>query len=133
VHSFRRHILRHRLLAAWLIAAALLLKIMVPAGFMPSFSGGAITVALCAGQDGQTIAMELPGRTGDHDGQHHGKADMPCAFSGLSAPVLGAVDPILLATAIAFIIAAGFHRAVRTATATPAFLRPPSQGPPHTA
>lgn len=46
--------------------------------------------------------IAIPGKTGDHDeGDQHKKAEMPCAFSGLSAPTLAATDPILLAIAIA--------------------------------
>src|SRR3546814_12771157 len=84
-----------------------MLKVLVPAGFMPTVSSGTILVQLCSGQGPQTVMMELPGRSGDHDPADHKQADMPCAFSGLSSPALAAADPILLALAIALILAIG--------------------------
>ena len=55
---------------------------------------------------------------------------MPCAFSGLSAATLGAIDPIQLAGLIAFVLALGFTTSVLPAPSRPAHLRPPLRGPP---
>lgn len=97
---------------------------------MPGMSGGMMTVTLCTGQGLQTMLVEAPGNGQPHDDGMHKKGDMPCAFSGLSAPVLGGVDPILLVIAIAFIVATGFRGAARIVTTIPDYLRPPSHGPP---
>ncbi|MGK6319569.1 DUF2946 family protein [Sphingomonas sp. DT-204] len=133
MHALRLHLLRHRRLALWLVGAALLMKLLVPAGFMPGLSNGMIVVQLCNGQGGaQTIMMEIPGKSGDHD-QNRGdprKAEMPCAFSGLSAPALGPTDPILLAIALAWIVATAFRIASPPVLRRGIPLRPPSQGPP---
>ncbi len=96
---------------------------------MPGMSGGMMTVTLCTGQGLQTMLVETPGND-RHDDQMHKKGDMPCAFSGLSAPVLGGVDPILLVIAVAFIVATGFRAVARLVSTLPAHLRPPSHGPP---
>src|SRR3546814_5427229 len=88
--------LRHRWLAVWLAGAALMMKVLVPAGFMPTVSSGAILVQLCSGQGLQTAMLEIPGQSGDHDPADHKQAEMPCAFSGLSSPALAAADPVLL-------------------------------------
>jgi hypothetical protein len=54
------------------------------------------------------MVITIPGlEQGKPDGgDHPGKAEQPCAFAGLSAPSLAATDPILLAVAILFALAA---------------------------
>lgn len=130
VTTLRSLLARHRWLAIWLVSAALMMKVLVPAGFMPNVSSGAILVQLCSGQGLQTVMMEIPGRSGDHDPADHKQADIPCAFSGLSSPALAAADPILLALAIAFILAMGFLGLSFAPPAPSPFLRPPPIGPP---
>ena len=134
VTSFRHLLLRHRMLAAWLIAIALLMKLLVPEGFMPMVSGGTITMELCSGYQPQKMAMAMPGMA-DHAGKkgQSGKAEMPCAFSGLSAPSLTTADPILIAIMIAFVLALGVFVAPLPPIADPLRLRPPLRAPPHTA
>lgn len=134
VSTVRAFLTCHRWLALWLVGAALLLKVLVPAGFMPTVSNGTILVQLCSGMGAQTVAIEIPG-LGDHsDGKdQHNAIDQPCAFSGLTAPGLAGADPILLAVAIAFILAAIFRVEQRLVLWRGIYLRPPSQGPPATA
>lgn len=55
---------------------------------------------------------------------------MPCAFSGLSAASLGAVDPIQLAALIAFVLGVGLLPDVLPAIVRRGYLRPPLRGPP---
>ena len=102
----------------------------MPAGFMPVVSNGVILVQLCSGQGPQTIALELPGTTGEHDHGEHKKADALCAFAGLSSPTLAAADALLLAIAIAFILATGFRLPPRIVLWRGIYLRPPAIGPP---
>ena len=129
-----RRLLQYRALAAWLIAAALLMKMLVPAGWMTDSSGGAFAIELCSGYGPATsVAAEPPMATHGHHHEHgadHGKAEQPCAFAGLAAPALGGADPVVLALAIAFIIAAVFRIAAVTTPRAPVFLRPPLRGPP---
>lgn len=137
--GFRRLFLDHRTLSAWLIVCALAMKILVPAGFMPVVSGGTVTIQICGGTapamatmmaKATVMAEAMPGMMHHQDkGDHQGR-EMPCAFSGLSAPTLAAVDPLLLAIAIAFIVAIGFRRTSTTPVAARAYLRPPLRGPP---
>ena len=130
--ALRHHLLRHRLLAAWLVAAALLMKVLVPAGYMASVSAGSITIELCSGYGPQKMVVEMPGMTHHPDQKgEHSKAEMPCAFSGLSAPSLAGADPLLLAVAIAFVILTVFRIAARPALpGAPSYLWPPLRGPP---
>ena len=119
-----------------MLACALAMKILMPAGFMPVVSGGRVTIEICGGiAPAQTVmapmmAMTMPGMAHHSGKSDHQEREMPCAFSGLTAPSLAAVDPVLLAIAIAFIV--GLVRHVRTAVpiATQAYLRPPLRGPP---
>lgn len=129
--SFRNLLLRHRALAAWLIAAALLMKALVPGGFMPVVSAGSITIELCSGFGPEKMTMAMPGMA-DHGGKHDqsGKGEMPCGFGGHAPPAFSTVDPILLALAIIFVTATVFRIALASAARTPAFLRPQSRGPP---
>jgi hypothetical protein len=118
------------------LACALAMKILVPAGFMPVVSGGRVTIEICGGTvPVQTVmapmmAMAMPGMAHHSGKSDHQEREMPCAFSGLTAPSLAAVDPVLLAIAIAFIVGLVFR--VRTAVpiAAQAHLRPPLRGPP---
>ncbi|MEG3089124.1 DUF2946 family protein [Sphingomonas sp. PB4P5] len=127
--SLRHHLRDHRLLAMWLIAAALLMKVIVPAGFMPIVSANGITIELCSGFAPTKMVMAMPGMTHHQDKPAQGK-DLPCAFSGLSTPSMAATDPLLLAIALAFILATVFRVMASARVSLPAFLRPPLRGPP---
>lgn len=122
-----------------LCVATLLVKLLVPAGYMISGDHGRVAITLCPGNAPQAM-------TGMHDAAHdaghanghgktkdHGKAEMPCAFAGLTAAGTGAIDPIQLAALIAFIMIAGASGlSAPPARAGPAYLRPPLRGPPTT-
>ena len=132
--SFRHHLLRHRGFAAWLVAFALLMKMLLPGGYMLGVSVGSITVELCSGYGPQGMVMAMPGMADHGDKkQGHGKAEQPCAFAGLAAPSLAGADPILLAIVIALIMGAIFRSPSPSVASVPAFLRPPLRGPPVTA
>jgi hypothetical protein len=134
VFVLRRLLLEHRLLCGCIIAAALLMKAVLPTGFMPMQRGGTVVLGFCSGYGPTPMAMAMPMK--EHPSspdEHQPKAEMPCAFAGLAMPGLAAVDPTLLALAIAFVL----QRAIRTATILPAivrlYLRPPLRGPPRAA
>jgi hypothetical protein len=128
VARVRRLILNHRTLSAWLIACALMMKILVPGGFMPVVSAGAMTIQICAGT--APVKMAMPGMAHHQDKSDHQAREMPCAFSGLSAPSLAAADMVILALAIVFILGRVFRSKQRSPVAAPAYLRPPLRGPP---
>lgn len=115
-------------------AATLLLKLLVPAGYMIGSEHGRITIELCSGVAPQSMTMAMPGMLGDMPdhgkSQDHGKAEMPCAFAGLSAASLGAIDPIQLIILIAFVMAIGLSPTVLPAIIRRSHLRPPLRGPP---
>lgn len=134
-----RTLLAQRHLALLLCVATLLLKLLVPTGYMIDDDHGTLTITVCSGVAPRTVTMEMPGMHGDmpdhgkskdHGGSNQGKAEMPCAFSGLSAAALGAIDPIQLAALIAFIMAMGIIGLAPPPPLTPPYLRPPLRGPP---
>ncbi|WP_188768770.1 hypothetical protein [Novosphingobium endophyticum] len=117
-------------LAALLLAAALCLKIVLPAGYMPSAAGSDMVVALCSSMapEGQTVTIRIPGKAGQDD--MSGSAKQSCAFAPLAAAVLGSVPPAIVLAALLFVFVAailGQPLALRPVTAR---IRPPSQGPP---
>lgn len=123
-----RHFLAQRHLAVLLCAATLLLKLLVPTGYMIDSDHGRITITICPGATPRTMTMEMPGMHGDMP--DHGKAEMPCAFSGLPAAMLGSINPVQLAALIVFILALGLIATIPPALSRPAYLRPPLRGPP---
>lgn len=130
-----RHFFRDRpALAALLLAAALFLKALIPAGYMPAAPQAGVIVALCSGTMpvGSTVKITIP-KKGTH--QDHGAttADHPCAYAPLGNAMTGADFAPLLFAALAFVfIAAVLAKALALPTG-PARSRPPSHGPPLTA
>lgn len=62
-------------------AAALVLKLLVPTGYMIDNSHGRITITVCSGTGPATMTMEMPSMDHsmpDHGKKDHGKAEMPC-------------------------------------------------------
>jgi hypothetical protein len=109
-----------RLSSQWLWAAllaALWLRLLVPAGWMPvpATDGGSV-LSLCSG--GQLPAPDAPGT--DHPS--------PCAFAGLSAPFVAAAAAVLVLPILLFFMpVAAPLPAVTVRQRAP---RPPGQGPP---
>ncbi|MDB5702630.1 MAG: hypothetical protein JWL66_2829 [Sphingomonadales bacterium] len=130
-----RRLLAQRCFATAICAAALLLKLLVPAGYMVASDHGRVTITLCSGIASRPMTIDIPGLQGDtpgHSEKGQGKAEMPCAFSGLSALSLGTIDPILIVALLAFIMAVGLAPAVLPALWRRTYLRPPLRGPPAT-
>ena len=128
-----RHLLAKRPLVVLLCAATLLLKLIVPAGYMLATEHGRVAIVLCPGTTPAEPVMQHGDMAGHHAPADKGKAEMPCAFAGLSVAALRAIDPILLVALIAFVLATTWLVATRTLPVRPAYLRPPLRGPPATA
>lgn len=147
-----RHLLAQRHLALWLCAATLILRLVVPTGYMIDVTQAHVAVIACPGVTAPSAmpfagpgadpdaAMPMmhhaaavsadPTADRDHPPAGHERADMPCAFAGLSAAMLAALDPLLLAGLIAFILRRGLGAA---RIAIPTGFRhawPPLRGPP---
>lgn len=129
--SLRHYLRNRRHFALAIIMVALLMRLLVPVGFMPEVSAGKITIALCTGHGPAVIEMTVPG-SGHHDPGKGAKPDMPCPFGSTSSVGLTGADPILLAIAIAFIMALSLRPVAITRVADAPHLRPPLRGPPLT-
>lgn len=119
-----------------LLALVLAVKAVVPAGFMLSAGGDRfLTVTICSDASGSPKQMQIaiPGKK-DTGGDHSGTVDKAthCAFSGLGHSALGGADPLLLATALAFILLIGLAPLPALARRDIPFLRPQLRGPPAT-
>jgi hypothetical protein len=124
----------HARLTLVLLALALAVKAVVPAGFMLSADEDRfLTVTICSDASGSPKQMQIaiPGKQ-DTDSDHPdtGAKATHCAFSGLGHSALGGADPLLLAAALAFILLIGLAPLPALPARDIPFLRPPLRGPP---
>jgi hypothetical protein len=127
-----RHFFRDRpALAAMLLVAALFLKALVPAGYMPAAPDTGVIVALCSGTmpAGSTVTITIP-KTGSHQDHGASTADHPCAFAPLAAAMTGADLAALVLAALAFVFVAAIVRPALALPSLPARFRPPGRAPP---
>lgn len=130
--TIRAFLLQHRAMAFAVVALALAMKALVPAGYMIGTQSKVLTILVCnetpnaTHESARDIVVPVKG---DGAGKQ-ARADGTCPFSGLGFAGLPGTDPIQLALALAFILATGFV-AVKPAAPTRAqHLRPPLRGPP---
>lgn len=140
--ALRRQQSLHRSLAAWLFAFALLVRLVVPAGYMPM--AGKAGLEICAGQNADVAAMgSMPGMGAmphhaamPMHGMDHGKAmpgdhDHDCGFAsavGGAADLPDLILPAMLApVALPVAFVAQLHVRPGLGLAAPP---PPKTGPP---
>ena len=111
--------------------AVLCMKMVIPAGLMPSLSNGTMTMVVCSGTMQRIVTIAVPGKSDFDKGQE--KAPQPCAFGNFAAPMLAGADPVLLLVAIAFVMASGLAATTPRTSTGQGQLRPPTRGPPATA
>ena len=133
--AFRAFLLGNRRLTALLLAAALCMKALIPAGYMigaDPMSAGArvLTMQICADSLGQTLVKQIAIPQKGHGPAKNGHNEGVCAFTALGSLALGAIDGIQLALALLFILALGFAALVPPAPLPISHLRPPLRGPP---
>jgi hypothetical protein len=116
--------------AAALIVLALALRIMVPAGFMPS-TERSFALTICTGMDTQTVWMDKSGTLHKED-PSKGKSveHQPCAFAGaaIAADFLSSVSQIAMAPVA--LPLPGFAKSEVSVGAGLAAPPPPAIGPP---
>ncbi|HEX8308077.1 MAG TPA: hypothetical protein VF645_06620 [Allosphingosinicella sp.] len=132
--TFRFALLKHHVLALAIGLAALVLRLAVPAGYMPVMgeSGPALTVCpgggpIAAAPDPAHGDPSTPGRTHGGDSTDSARS---CAFADLALPAIGGADPFQLSAALIFIMAAGLFAASPGPRRAALRLRPPLRGPP---
>jgi hypothetical protein len=115
--------------AVMLAALAILLRVLIPAGWMPA-TGDGFAITLCTGSGVMTGWIDKDGSVHKGERDHGGKIDHPCAFAGLGAafdlPTLvpPALPPLAAATAI---VGAAADLMIGRGLAAPP---PPPTGPP---
>ncbi len=110
-------------------ALALLVKALVPAGYMPMAIGKTLTVMMCDGQGGKaTLTLPLSRDGSQHD--HRSAADHPCVYSALGGQALEAADPVMLAEALLFAFVFALLAVPLPPLRRISNLRPPLRGPP---
>ncbi len=132
VTGLRTLVRQHARLAALLIALAVAVRALVPAGYMIDTRTEYLTVIICSGTDAHStiaIPIERESAPGKKDQSNSG-SDSPCLFSGLGMAALGGADVPLLAAAIAFVLALGFAPVRLPPLRQARHLLPPSHGPP---
>lgn len=112
-----------------MIALALAMKALVPAGYMLGTKAHLLTVQICADTQGRQLTQTLvvPGESKPLD---HAKSDGVCGWGALAMSALGGTDPALLALALAFILLLGVASARPVRELPRLHLRPPLRGPP---
>ncbi|WP_226017871.1 hypothetical protein [Novosphingobium sp. FKTRR1] len=131
MHAVRAFFLSHRRLALLVIAAALCVKALVPAGYMPGSDTRTITVQVCADSIGHVFSKQIVvGQTGKAAGTDKSATSGHCAFSALGQAALGGADPLQLALALLFIVAAALAPLRTISPRRNRHHRPPLRGPP---
>lgn len=123
MRGLRTFMRSHIRLAALIVAAALVLRIAVPGGFMPQLAGNAVAISICHGSGSSEGTLVIPGTPA-------ATAKGGCAFADLQVPGLIPVDPLLLAGALAFILTLWLVWSQPVAIQRARHLRPPLRGPP---
>ena len=116
-----------------LVAMALMIKALIPDGFMPDFGGTTISIQICADASGQTMTRQvtLPARRGvEGSGAQGAKGDGLCAFTALGHGAMPGADPVFLVAALLFLVLLGFAPLIPAAPRRSSFLRPHLRGPP---
>lgn len=124
----RAFFLTHRAAFAALLALALAMKALVPAGYMVAPTSSSFTVSVCSGMDGEQRTITIPHKQ-DDSGKNAVDRQI-CHAAALDAATLGGTDPFLLGLALAFILALGFAPVSIPARRALRYETPPLRGPP---
>lgn len=132
--SYRRAVLRLRTASAtarWLCAALfallLALRLLSPAGFMPAFEHGNLTIVACP--DG---VFEPPTAMTMHHHQQS-KNHERCPYASASSPSAFAAESIAILGSLVLVSALLLGRAFQFTKRHSRWFRPPLRGPPLTA
>lgn len=87
MRGLRAILMHNRAMAGLVIAAALLLRALIPAGYMiaPAAEARQVFVTVCTGMQGESVKVALPvGAKQSEPGKEHQAKDSPCAFTALA-------------------------------------------------
>ena len=104
MHALRRQFRTRPVLVLAILAAALLLRALIPAGTMLQTGNLTLSVTMCADATGgvRSLALEIPREPGNPgDGAGHDASKGHCAFSVLTLGMLEGAAPFVLAALLA--------------------------------
>jgi hypothetical protein len=119
---------------AMIVAAmTLVIKAMIPPGYMIGEQSRALSVIVCADASNtgyvKQITIPVSSKTGGSSDER-GKSEGACPYSVMSMVSLGGADAPLLVVALAFIVALGFAPFHFPPPVRTRHDRPPLRGPP---
>lgn len=101
----------HRKLAGLILGLSLIMKALIPAGFMLGAEGKVLTVEICTGVAGEhltkPVVLPIDGKSQGSKASHD-RAGETCPFTGLAMSAVGGADANLLQAALLFIILRSF-------------------------
>lgn len=120
----------HGRFSALLLALALTMKVLLPAGYMLEAQSRVLTVLVCTDASDANRTKHVAIQINESSGRKTAKADGECPYSALSLASLGGADPILLGLAFGFILALAFTASKVPRIGAARYMRPPLRGPP---
>ena len=117
----------HRHVAALLLAAAMGVRALVPAGYMPEAGAQMLRITICSSIGGRETSRQIAVPLRGHSEQRRAG---PCAFGALTGGALGGADPFELTQAPVFAGLPAQFWPERSSPPLTARLRPPLRGPP---
>ncbi len=130
MRAFRAILLQKHWLALMVLALALCMKALVPAGFMVEARATSLTVLVCADSTGARSAIEVAIPRADSKHGTDAKSHEACPFSALSLASTGGINPVQLAIALALILLLGVLATPRLRLVPMRRVLPPQCGPP---
>jgi hypothetical protein len=113
-----------RSICAALLALLMAVRLLAPAGFMPSFDHGAVTIVACPDADGAGAPMAA-----HHEG-HSKKLHQPCPYASASGQGSLAPDAPLLVAVVLLAAVLLVGRMFPVLERRRSHERPPLRGPP---
>ncbi len=112
-------------LFAIVAALALLVRLLVPAGFMPQVAHGQVAIVACPG-----MAMASTAHHHGHDAPVHDGFERPCAFAAVATPAALLAIVLLLVLPLAAMVRQLVPLAAPAAPRSALRWRPPLRAPP---
>jgi hypothetical protein len=112
-------------LFAVVAALALLVRLLVPAGFMPQVAHGQVAIVVCPGMTMATGAHHHAPDAPVHDG-----FERPCAFAAVAAPATLLAIVLLLVLPLAAVVGRPLPPETQLAPRSALRWRPPLRAPP---
>lgn len=130
MEMLRNLVAGNRTLASIVLLATLVMKAVIPAGYMVEIAPRTIFVSVCSdasdGHELKQIAVPIK----DAAPERHDASKKDCPFSTLGTAAVPGTDAGLLAVALVFLLALGFVPVATVRLVGLHHLRPPLRGPP---